>query len=146
MPATTYATPTHQTEPLYFSSSFHRLPIAFLATMNRGPGGVYAVPGLKNANSVKDCEECGKSFSIFRPKYHCRNCGKLALPLTHCTLSKNANLGNVTLRIDPLFDFVLSVTGSVICANCSESKNDLPKFGYTKYDKLQLLVNEFAHI
>ncbi|GAB5588735.1 hypothetical protein Unana1_03635 [Umbelopsis nana] len=63
--------------------------------MNRGPGGVYAVPGLKNANSVKECEECGKSFSIFRPKNHCRNCG------------------------------------SVVCNNCSENKNELPKFGYT---------------
>lgn len=78
-----FATPTHQTEPLYFLQLFPSPSYRFLATMNRGPGGVYAVPGLKNANSVKDCEECGKTFSIFRPKYHCRNCGKLALPLTH---------------------------------------------------------------
>ncbi|KAM3588628.1 hypothetical protein VKS41_001066 [Umbelopsis sp. WA50703] len=68
--------------------------------MSRGPGGVYAVPGLVNANGAKECAECQKSFTIFRPKYHCRNCG------------------------------------SVVCANCSEHRNEILKFGYQKYDHL----------
>ncbi|KAI8581025.1 hypothetical protein K450DRAFT_234273 [Umbelopsis ramanniana AG] len=43
--------------------------------MNRGPGSVYTIPGLKNLNSAKDCDECGKAFTFLRQKYHCKNCG-----------------------------------------------------------------------
>jgi hypothetical protein len=52
--------------------------IAFLSllAMNRGPGSVYTIPGLKNLNSAKDCDECGKPFTFLRQKYHCKNCGK----------------------------------------------------------------------
>lgn len=40
-----------------------------------GPGGVFVIPKLKPLNSTKHCFECGEEFSLFKQKYHCRNCG-----------------------------------------------------------------------
>lgn len=98
--------------------------------MSRGPGGVYAIPSLTNANAVKECEECQKSFTIFRPKYHCRNCGKynfLALSVENDRFLPT-NIAQNLRR----------AAGSVVCANCSEHRNDIPKFGYQKYVGLVL--------
>ena len=59
-----------------FFNLFWSFTLSQTNTNKFGPGGVFAIPKLKPLNSAKQCYECGEEFSLFKQKYHCRNCGK----------------------------------------------------------------------